>query len=370
MILIFIFTTQILLFLLHFFLYKSMVRFLGVVNPAYLGALRIILGLLSVSFMAASLAAFRYFNAATRAGYALAAGWLGMVYSLLLASALLWLVFAVTKIFNLPVNFRLFGSVLYGAAIVISVYGFFNAAHPRIKTIEITLPNLPPSWQGKTAVWVSDMHYGQIWNAGTAQKTANAVKNLKPDIVFLGGDFFDGTAANYNQLTEVYNNLGAPWGTYFVPGNHEEFGGDIDNNVYARAIKLTDIKILHNEMVNIEGMQIIGSDFTLVRKDAQLQEMLNNAGLNKSQASILLRHEPSLVGTAAKNNIGLQLSGHTHGGGQVWPLEIFTHMIYGAYDTGLHQLEQTTIYTSTGAGSWGPPVRIGNRPEIVQIKFH
>ena len=64
----------------------------------------------------------------------------------------------------------------------------------------------------------------------------------------------------------------------------------------------------------------------------------------------------------------MQLSGHTHGG-QIFPFTWFTRRIFRAYTYGLQQFRDMLVYTTTGAGTWGPPMRVGTAPEIVLIEF-
>jgi predicted MPP superfamily phosphohydrolase len=59
----------------------------------------------------------------------------------------------------------------------------------------------------------------------------------------------------------------------------------------------------------------------------------------------------------------LQMSGHTHGG-QIFPFSAVTGLIY-KYARGLYDLPKgSKIYVSRGSGTWGPPLRLGARPEV------
>ena len=79
---------------------------------------------------------------------------------------------------------------------------------------------------------------------------------------------------------------------------------------------------------------------------------------------------PDTRTTFAKSmGIDLQLSGHTHGG-QFFPFTLITHLIYGGYDRGLHREEDFQIYITSGAGTWGPPMRVACPPEIPVITLH
>jgi predicted MPP superfamily phosphohydrolase len=84
--------------------------------------------------------------------------------------------------------------------------------------------------------------------------------------------------------------------------------------------------------------------------------------------SILLKHQPDLLGVAESNGVSLQLSGHTHKA-QMFPLSLITKWIYHGFDYGLHRFGNMQIYTSSGVGTWGPPLRVGTKAEIVRITF-
>jgi len=63
------------------------------------------------------------------------------------------------------------------------------------------------------------------------------------------------------------------------------------------------------------------------------------------------------------------LSGHTHGG-QLFPANLITKVIYTA-DYGHYQKEPgaPNLIVTSGAGTWGPPMRVGTNCEIVCISL-
>src|SRR4030065_2070172 len=183
----FISIVQSILFLGHWFLYRTLVRFFGGVSPFRLFPLKTALALLSSSLVLTSFLAFRYFTLPVRCLYTGAASWLGIFYLFILASILCWVFYGLGKLFHLPLNGKILIEILIGLALMASLYGFINAGVIRVKRISLQLPHLPNPWKGTTAVWVSDTHLGQVRNDGFAQKIATLVQNLRPDIVFIGG---------------------------------------------------------------------------------------------------------------------------------------------------------------------------------------
>jgi len=361
----FISIVQSILFLGHWFLYKTLVRFFGVAGSAKLLALKAALGFLSVSLVLTSFLAFRYSNLLIRFVYTAAASWLGVLYLFILASALCWIFYGVAKLIHLPLDQKLLIEILIGIALVASFYGFVNAGVIRTTRVNIQLPHLPGQWKGKKAVWISDTHLGQVRNYGFARRIAAKLKDLHPDIVFIGGDLYDGVAVDLDKTIEPFSQISAPYGTYFITGNHEEFS---DNAPYLRAVRRAGIHVLYNEKVELDGLQIIGVDYRDSRKEEDFRAILKKVGIDSDKPSILLKHAPLNLRVAREQGISLLLSGHSHQG-QVLLFRLITSKVYQGYDYGLKWFGDLLVYTSSGAGTWGPPMRIDTKPEIVVITF-
>jgi len=323
------------------------------------------MALLSVSLVATSLLGYRYFNLPVRCLYTGAASWLGIFYFLILAAILTWVLVGLAKWFRLPLNQNFVIQVLIGLAFVTSLYGLINAGVIRVTRINVELPGLPIAWKGKTAVWVSDTHLGHVRNAGFAQKIAAMVKELHPDIIFVGGDLYDGVAVDVDQVIEPFSKISAFYGTYFITGNHEEFG---DNTRYLQAVRRAGMRVLHNEKVELDGLQIIGVDYQDTRREELFESILKKIGIDRQKPSILLKHTPFHLQASRDHGVTLQLSGHTHHG-QVFLFRFITSRVYQGYDYGLKRFGNLLVYTSSGAGTWGPPMRVDTKPEILVITF-
>jgi predicted MPP superfamily phosphohydrolase len=283
----------------------------------------------------------------------------------MLASILCWLFWGFAKLFQFPLNQRILIEILIGITLVASLYGFINAGVIRITQLDLPLPNLPSQWKGKTAVWVSDTHLGPVRNDGFAKHIAGKIKNLHPDIVFIGGDLYDGEAVDVDRVIEPFSRISAPYGTYFITGNHEEFS---DNTRYLQAVRRAGIRVLYNEKVDLDGLQIIGVDYRDSTSEERFRTILQKMGVDRRKPSILLEHAPRNLRVAEEEGISLQLSGHTHRG-QVLLFRFITSRVYQGYDYGLKGFGNLLVYTSSGAGTWGPPMRIDTKPEIVAITF-
>ena len=361
----FVTVIQLILFAGHASLYETIAYFWPVQSGSALLYLRIALAVLSMTFVTASLLAFRYFNVAVRIYYTLAAAWLGIFSFLFFASCALWLAYGAASVAGLRPNRQVWAGVFLAAALVVSIYGIINAAAIRVKPITVKLENLPEAWRGRTATLVSDVHLGHVRKLGSIRRLVAKVGRLKSDAVFITGDLYDGTAADHNGLAAPWSTLSVPLGQYFVLGNHEGFS---DSTRYLNAVAGAGIRVLHRDKVEIDGLQLVGVRYHDATHAEHFRSVLQQIGIDRNRASILLTHAPDHVAVSASEGISLQLSGHTHGG-QFFPFNLFVKRIYGRFAYGLNRSGGMQVYTTYGAGTWGPPMRVGTNAEIVLIRF-
>jgi uncharacterized protein len=327
--------------------------------------LLIAVGIASISFLATSLIGFRLSNVVLRGVYRITAVWLGFVNYAFFSSILCWLIYLAARLAGITTERRYFAVMFLALAVAVTAYGVINASWTRVKRITITLPGLPASWRGRTAVLITDVHLGNFRAFGFSRRIAKMAASLNPDVVFIAGDLYDGTPADLARLAEPLRSLKPPLGTFFVEGNHEEF---TDHSKYLKAVSGADVRVLNNERVELDGLQIVGVTYRDATHGEHFRKTLRNTGFDRSRASILLTHAPDRIQVSAEEGLSLQLSGHTHRG-QFWPWTLAAARMYGKYVYGLQRLGEMQIYTSCGAGTWGPPLRVGSRPEIIAIRF-
>jgi len=195
--------------------------------------LKIVLGILSVSFLVASLLAWRYTGTLVRAIYKVAAVWLGLLSFLFIAAVSSWIAFGFTSLAGPSVNFHAIVEVLFAVAVAAGLYGVFNAGWTRITRTTVRLANLPEAWRGRKAALISDVHLGHVRNDSFLRRIVADVLKEKPDAVFITGDLYDGTAIDARRAAEPLSRLTAPHGVYFVAGNHEQF---VDDRNHWRAL--------------------------------------------------------------------------------------------------------------------------------------
>jgi predicted MPP superfamily phosphohydrolase len=361
----FIAILQSIIFLTHVLLYKTWTFSPPGTNTHGTPWIEIALGLLSVSFVAASLLAFRYTNVALRAFYRVAAVWIGLLTFLVLATIFSWIIFGVSQLAGLHVNFHRVVEWLFGAAMVAGLSGVINASLTRITRATVKLPNLPAAWRGRTAALISDLHLGHVRNGSFLTRMVAKILREEPDAIFIAGDLYDGTAIDAGRAAQPLSQLKAPQGVYFVAGNHEQFG---DDSKYLRAIEAAGVRVLTKEKVEADGLQIIGVSYRNATQHGHLASALDGVHLDRNRASILLTHAPDYPEVAEAAGVSLQLSGHTHLG-QFLPWSWIARRIYRQFVYGLSRIGKMQVFTSSGAGTWGPPLRLGSNPEIVMLEF-
>jgi len=352
---IFLAVIQAVLTLGHWALYSALVFFFPLATAYHTGLL-IALLLWSFSFLAFSIVTFKVDNPFLRMGYILSAVWIPIWFYLLLASLI--------SLILQPLGLHIFVSLIFILALVLSFYGILNARYARITTLRVKLPNLPEIWRGKTAVFVSDLHLGHVLRYGFAGKVIEKINRLKPEIVFIPGDFFDGVETNFNELANLFKSVKSAHGIYYVTGNHEEIAG---YKICENAIAQAGMKILENTIVSIQGLQIAGLAYAH-ESDESVQQLLHNMNIDRSRPTILLKHVPNHIESVAHAGVSLMLSGHSHHG-QIWPGRHITKAVWKGYDYGLKKFEQLQVFTSSGVGTWGPPMRVFTKSEIVKIIF-
>jgi len=360
----FIAIVQAILFLTHLFVYKTW-TFAAATPTSETRWLQVVLGILSISFVAASLLAFSYTAAPVRAFYKAAAVWMGFLSFFFLAGVIVWVILGVVTITGAALDFHRLVQVLFTIAAVVGLYGLFNAGWTRITRIRVQLENLPDAWRGRKAALISDVHLGHVRNRNFLERLVAKILREEPDAIFIAGDLYDGTAIDAARAAEPLTQLTAPHGVYFVAGNHEQFG---DDSKYLSAVAATGVRVLRNEKVNVNGLQVVGVPYRDAATNGGLASVLRRVALDRNRASILLTHAPDDPAAAEALGFSLQLSGHTHLG-QFIPWSWMARRIYRQFVYGLSRIGKMQVFTSSGAGTWGPPLRLGSNPEIVMLEF-
>jgi hypothetical protein len=374
---------------LHLLFYKAVIRVFAITGPAPKTFLLIVLLLLALSFMASFLLLQWQENPLTVGFYKFSAIWVGLFLHLLPAALASWIIIAAIRFTGNNPSAGWIAAACIVAAVLYSVYGVWNAFHPRIKKLEVQLENLPHQWKNKAIIHLSDIHLGHFYGTEFLDNLVGKVNALNPEAIFITGDLFDGMAATISHFAAGLDQLRAKKGVFFVTGNHETYVG---LNRALNVLKQTKIQVLHNEIIEVDGLQIMGISYPGIRGVHEirgLEKLPQNSSNNIPR--ILLFHTPTNIRPKGGDGLGyhfatywvpdtsfalnkeigadLQLSGHSHAG-QLFPFGTLTKFIYKGYDYGFHRLSRFAIYTTSGVGTWGPPLRTGNSPEIVVMNLN
>ena len=332
---------------------------------------------LVVSFPASRILSWRDFNSFTYVLMFVSSFWMGLVlylFILALTSDILLILARILRLkAHLPERARLrakrflFAAILL-AAVLIAGYSLYEARDIGISKLEIPLAELPRELDGLSIVQISDFHFGVLNTTAKLEKVVALANSLNADFVFITGDLVDESVAHMEDMAGPLRKLKGRAGVYAVTGNHDYYAG------VKRATGIMEeagITVLRNELRILPGgLQLLGiDDPTGIRRMGEKSEDFISliARVDPSQPSILLYHQPIQFERTAQAGIGLQLSGHTHGG-QLYPIIHISKRIY-PWTPGLHRLNESILFVSRGAGTWGPPMRFLAPPEIVHLKL-
>lgn len=357
---------QTLLIIVHLAVYAALAAAFGV-SGSWLAAVFVVLAL---TFVSASVLSHFYKGGIVDKYYTFAAYWFGLVHFLFGGAVIFYFTLAVCYMHGIYISPALVGGIAFGACFLVHLYGTWNSQRPRITSVKVPFSSLPgfraDFWKGKKLVFVSDFQLGNIYREAFTARVVKKIIEQDPYAVFIGGDLYDGVVCDEKALIEPLRALHPPGGVYYITGNHEYYLPDM--TLALAAIRAAGITVLDDKKIDIGGINLIGVDYRSVHKKDDFKKVLARIGVDRAKPSILLKHEPSDLDVAEAAGISLDLSGHTHSG-QIFPLMFFTWQIYHGFDYGLKRLGKMQVFTSSGVGTWGPPLRLGTKSEIVLIEF-
>jgi predicted MPP superfamily phosphohydrolase len=241
-------------------------------------------------------------------------------------------------------------------------------ARVAVRHIEVRLQRLPRELDGATIVQLTDVHVGAFLRRDFIEEIVETTNALSPDVIAITGDLVDGSVAELGEHVAPLGRLKARYGVYFVTGNHEYYSGA---DQWCTELERLGIRVLRNERVSIgEGetsFDLCGIDDPTGHgthgHGPDLKKAL--AGRDATRELVLLAHQPRALFEAVEHGVGLQLSGHTHGG-QIWPWSYIVRLQQPVV-SGLEKIKDTFIYVSNGTGFWGPPMRLAVPAEITKV---
>ena len=222
-------------------------------------------------------------------------------------------------------------------------------------------------------VHLTDIHLGLFRGRRFLERIVKKTNDLNPDLILNTGDLFDGRNQLSRQTLEPLSELEAPH--YFIDGNHDEYTGV---NEIRELLRNLGVQVLENEVVSTNNINIIGLKY--MRADGKTFDMhasldsgptikntLEALEIPDNKANIILHHSPVGINYAQEAGGNLFLAGHTHGG-QIIPFNFFTKLAF-PFNRGLYDFKQMKVFVSEGLGTFGPPMRLGTKSEVVMIRL-
>jgi len=254
------------------------------------------------------------------------------------------------------------------AGAVLSVVALVQGLRPPVvENYEVYLPGLADEMDGTVLVAMSDLHIGNLLDERWLEARIAQVQAEQPDLVVLLGDLFEGHGKPQGELLPVLRRLSAPLGVWVIPGNHE-FHHRSNGSTFL--IEEAGFKLLRNRWVEVQpGLVMAGiDDLTAMRRSGQGGNPIPKALAGRPPgATILLSHTPWQADKAAKADVDLMLSGHTHGG-QIWPFDYLVKRRYPLLE-GRYEVDGMTVIVCRGTGTWGPRMRFWRPSEILRLRL-
>jgi len=257
-------------------------------------------------------------------------------------------------------------SVGLGLSFLAGLAGALN--EPRLVEHDIEVPGLPKELDGYRIAQISDIHCGAFTPPDRVRRWVDRLNAAKPDLVAVTGDLITSGDRYTEVIAEVLGGLRGRDGVFMCMGNHDYF---TDGDVFADQLSTAGLQVLRNDSTVIRRngavLFVAGVDDTWTGR-ADLEETLSKRP--EGASVLLLAHDPNSFPEAASEGVHLTLSGHTHGGQiavpgfskRLTPARLITRFPAGFYRQG-----DSTLYVSCGAGTTGPPVRIGARAELTVL---
>ncbi|WP_319450205.1 MULTISPECIES: metallophosphoesterase [unclassified Mycobacterium] len=271
-----------------------------------------------------------------------------------------------------PDRSRIAAAALVGVVVVLLGWGYAEAMRvPRTRRVDVVVPRLGAGLDGLRVVLITDTHYGPIDRTRWSAAVTDRVNELDADIVCHVGDIADGTVAVREVQAMPLASVRAKLARVYVTGNHEYI---YEAQEWLDYMERIGWEALHNRHVVVErgGDKLIvaGVDDATAKGSGDVGHGANLAaaldGAYSEAPVLLLAHQPKQITRAVAAGVDLQVSGHTHGG-QIWPFNFLVRLDQPVVRGLSRHGERTQLYTSRGAGFWGPPFRVFAPSELTVL---
>ena len=344
---------------------KIIISFLivwGWMAPLIVGLLEYCSGLSPVAFKFLSISS-----------YALM-GFVFVVFCLLLLRDIIWYsIYGVAKLLRVdnwsvnPKNLSMLkyaNRIVIGVSLLICIYAFYQGGKiPDFNTIVVESSLLKKDIR---IVQLSDLHIDRTTSINRIKKIVEKVNSVSPDVIVMTGDITDDSPIYLDtQLAELMN-LKAPYGVFISIGNHEFYNG---LSAWLHKYHELGFKVLFNKGETVDNNVFISGIPDVHTANSEFGANINFKqaleGSHTEQYRILLSHNPEMADSVTGINYQMILSGHTHGG-QIFPFHYFVKKA-NKYLSGDYNVNGIKLHVSSGAGTWGPSMRLFAPSEIAII---
>ncbi|NDV60078.1 metallophosphoesterase [Bacteroides sp. 519] len=254
-----------------------------------------------------------------------------------------------------------------GLVAIIMILGYIKYENKNRVELDITLNKPTTSGSTLKIVAISDLHLGYSIGKKEFEGWVELINKENPDIILMAGDIIDNSLLPVRQqhMEETFRKLKSKYGIYACMGNHEYISGYKESMEFLKEAGVVLLKDSAHLVDN--SFYIVGRDDRASNERKATSELVQS--IDRSKPIIMLDHQPYNLEEVEKNEVDLQVSGHTHRG-QVWPISWITDAIYEK-SHGYLQKGNSHIYVSSGIGIWGGKFRINSQSEyaVINLKY-
>ncbi|WP_030154848.1 metallophosphoesterase [Glycomyces sp. NRRL B-16210] len=263
---------------------------------------------------------------------------------------------------------RAIGLGATSAALATVGHGLYEGHRtPPLKTVTVPLARLDRRFDGYRIAVVGDTHFSAMRGRGYCERVVDQINRTQADLIAFVGDLASNEADQIRDATDPLARLQSRDGAFFVAGNAEHYVGA---DAWYDRVEELGMTGLPNTRVELPGFDLAGVNDLIVDQRGLKDETGPDfeAALgdrDPDRAVILMAHQPNAIDRAIDYGLDLQLSGHTHGG-QMWPVHYLSRLRSGQL-TGLERHGDAQVYVTNGAGTNGPPIRVGAEADITVL---
>ncbi len=260
-------------------------------------------------------------------------------------------------------------AILSGVALLAVAAALWGGlSDPSVRKVEVMAPAGNTLEQPVKVALFSDVHIGRLIGRAELATIVDIVNGLKPDVVVIPGDLFEDDTPSAVDAAEELARLTPRLGVFMSTGNHENYVGIEFCTMHAgrRGVKL--LRQANQQLAPGLVVSAVDDRHFLRESGLNLEQAIDKAlaGTAPDDYVIMLTHRPEGVDEMAAMGVDLIVAGHTHGG-QIPPFQLFSPMGNHGFLHGLYEIGSAFLYVSSGAGTWGPRMRLFAPSEIVEI---